>query len=603
MNTNNNIAAITLLGLDLQSSAAALADTLEQSTITIISSNDLSIILADYSGSIALFKRYPNLRVLVIMKMGMWILATPKKTIEVTYTDKQLDIYSILVNYLQSQPLDSEFSLDSFIHVLPAPCKWKECDNEVFWRLNSQNIKSKSSYRTLIREAIVNGDIPPFVYTYPPRSAYRKPGKNMSVKEVWQLDKSYSQTQDLNLYIHYPFCRYKCGFCNLYSIASTEVDLITRYTQAVVKQLYLNQELIKNRRLVTIYIGGGTPTLMSKANFTLLTDTISDIVPNWRQTVVEFCIEASPDSIVNPSEEGALDLFLEKGLTRANLGLQTVKNTELRGMGRPVSAELGWQAIEILKAKGLSNLSTDLIMGFSDQTEASWMESVSELVKRSPETISTYFLTIRPDNRFGRTGRYTYYRDPKLYRWYELARQKILSHGYIQESNVRYIIPGKGGYEQKVRHFSGTPLLGIGVGARSYTQTLDYIIGGDSQPNREQIIKYIEAMATGNQTITAGFVYDDIDRISKRFALDLFKLDLADMEPYHIKKHAHIFMPILAALVEEGLVHQSKPNRYELTHSGYKYRDIVSWLFFSNKVIDLDNQFYQQLHESNLKLT
>lgn len=442
---------------------------------------------------------------------------------------------------------------------------------------------------------IESGAIPPFVYCYPPRSSYRELPRDWTIDRIWQEDKRHSPSSGLNLYIHVPFCRYKCGFCNLYTVISKDQQIYDRYTNALCKQLRSHATIIQERNLRTIYVGGGTPSLLSKANLRQLFDTISDIYPNWRVVVEEVAIEASPDSIV--ADPGIVPFLMSCGLTRMNIGIQSLQHEELREAGRNAANEDTIRnAIRIIQQHRLPNLSTDLIMGFRGQSDDTWRISVDELVALRPDTISTYFLTIRPDAWFHKTGRYEYMRDPLLYERYEYARSVLTAAGYVQESNVRYKLPGRGGYQQKVLQFRGIPYLGVGAGARSYTNTVDYLIGGSHKPHISQIEEYIHAVETESLTMTAGFVYSDEERVRKRLVLDNFDLNLADLQRYDIDSHRHIFENVLAEAVALDMVRQVGEFKYQLTPKGFMYRDLLSWNLFSERVVQLDREFYNSIH-------
>src|SRR5271154_1822913 len=157
----------------------------------------------------------------------------------------------------------------------------------------------RESGGSTLSQLIEGGAIPPFVYCYPPRSAYRPLEERWSVDRIWEIDRSNSLTQDLNVYIHVPFCRYKCGFCNLYTVLCTDEQSYDDYVNAVCRELLLNREVIEQRRLRTLYIGGGTPSLLGPGHFERMFATLEVICPDWRGPVEEVCIEASPDSIVD----------------------------------------------------------------------------------------------------------------------------------------------------------------------------------------------------------------------------------------------------------------------------------------------------------------
>lgn len=454
--------------------------------------------------------------------------------------------------------------------------------------------------RASLERAIDGGAIPPFVYCYPPRSSYRQLASSRSMEAIWREDLEHSLTRELNLYLHVPFCRYKCGFCNLYTVTSTDEELYDAYVDALCRELYRHAPIIQERSLRTVYIGGGTPSLLSPRHFDQLFDALDDIYPNWRPVVDEVCIEATPDSIVqSPS---TISDLIGRGLTRVNMGVQSLEADELKEAGRTkADREAIIAAASIVKDLRLPNLSTDLIMGFAGQTDESWVRSVERLIQIDPETISTYFLTVRPDAWFSRTGHYKYQRSPDLYHRYDLARERIEAAGFVQESNVRYKKMGLGGYRQKVLQFRGVPVMGIGVGARTYTNTVDYIFGGSSHPSANEVHDYIRQARDGGVRITAGFVYDDVERIRKRFALDLFDLDIGALERYEYSEHESHFARLLAACVELGLGHWVGPRRFQLTSRGYKYRDVISWMCFSEVVLERDKEFYGGLHHDNVR--
>lgn len=454
------------------------------------------------------------------------------------------------------------------------------------------------NWETELATMVDGGAIPPFVYCYPVRSAYRDLDPEITRDAIWAADLAHSPSHDLNVYVHVPFCRYKCGFCNLYTVISEDEDVYDAYVDALCADLRDHAEIIQARRLRTFYIGGGTPSLLRERHFHQLFETLGEIYPNWRTTVDEVAIEASPDSIVDNPD--VIERLMRLGLTRANVGIQSLRSAEIKQAGRQrANEQVVRRAIGIVKSAGLPNLSTDLIMGFADQTDESWRQSVDELIDLDPETISTYMLTVRPDAWFSKIGKYPYLRDPGLHARYRYAQDALLDAGYVQDSNVRYKRPGRGGYLQKVNQFRGVPVLGIGSGARTYTNTVDYLLGGSSKPQLSQVRRYIDAVRTGVSGPKRGFVYNDEERMRKRLVLDNFDLDLGDLERYGYAQRAHLFEPILIAAENLGLTRRITPSRLQLTKRGFQYRDILSWCLFSDEVVRRDREFYSDLHQAN----
>lgn len=449
----------------------------------------------------------------------------------------------------------------------------------------------------IIEDLIENGSIPPYLYAYPTRSSYRELGP-VSVDQIWSNDHRNAVNRSLHLYFHIPFCKYKCGYCNLYTVTSMNRDLHGRYVDAVIAQLEAQKHIVQERDLRTIYFGGGTPSVLSEANFHRIFDKISDIYPNWQSVVDEVCVEATPTSVNSPSFVRSL---IAMGVTRLNIGVQSLIDDELKSIGR---AGDGLSDIERAfgnaRDAGLVNLSTDLIIGLEHQTDDSWRASVEKMLKYRPDTLSTYFLTIRPDAWLVQTGKHSYVRNPDLYKRYDHARDALLNAGYVHETNIRYMIPGRGGYLQKRGHFQGESYLGIGLGARSYNMTCDYTTGDSTVGSVELTERYIHDVQAEKPLVTYGYRFNDEERIRKRFVLGMVDLNLKDLEAYNYVEHAQKFEPILEECRRLNLM-QQHGHKLQLTARGLRHRDIISWAFASDAVINLDREFYQGLHEKMSK--
>ena len=434
-------------------------------------------------------------------------------------------------------------------------------------------------------------DIPPYVYAYPTRSAQKE--EEIDIFDIWKQEDNYT-SEIINLYLHYPFCKYKCGFCNLYSVANNELQIQNEYIDAMCRQIELYSDIISKRKIKTIFLGGGTPMLIIKENITKIVKTLDRLFPSWRQDCEEFCIEASPDSIVNCGVEGT-KFLVNSGITRINIGIQSFKRRDINNFGRSYEEDINYKAIRILKEANVKNVSTDLIAGFIGQTKDDFLESVKILTSLKPNTISMYHLRIRPDSKFGKDSNYKKNPDIIYYEWYEDAREIILDSGFKQETNVRFTREN-GGYKQQDSQFASYPVLGIGAGARTYSSTADYIIGGSSKPDISQIHEYINAVKNNSLKTKRVYHLNDEERIRRMLTLNLYKFDLDEVHQKYGEKYDYIFLDILEKLIEKGLVQKSN-NIYTLTKEGYKYRDIISWGFYSEEVQKRDSKFYSELEK------
>ena len=434
--------------------------------------------------------------------------------------------------------------------------------------------------------------VPPYLYAYPTRGAYR-PHADIDVFDIWKTESAYT-TDVINLYIHFPFCKYKCEYCNLYSIACLDIDIQDKYIDALVKQIESYRDIIASRKIKTIFMGGGTPMLLSSENFLKIVDALNRVSSNWRSEIEEFCIESSPDSVAQASETEQLSCLLVNGINRINIGIQSFRASDIKTMGRSYGETINIAAIKIMQKYGVQNVSADLIAGFAGQTIDDWIFSVNAMVDLCPNTVSIHPLRIRPDSRLGQNKDNVKNPSSTYYEWYEAARKIMFKSGYHQETNIRFTNLGKGGYRQQNYQFKSYPILGIGAGARTYTNVADYIIGGGYPAKISQIDDYIERVQNGSLKIEKAYLMTDEERVRRLLVLNLYSFDLDVVHEKFGNQFDHLFINTLNTLVEHGLI-KKEGHVYSFTHEGIKYRDIISWGFVSNEVSSLDETFYSSL--------
>ena len=160
------------------------------------------------------------------------------------------------------------------------------------------------------------------------------------------------------------------------------------------------------------------------------------------------------------------------GITRVNLGLQTTSDEGLHRIGRRHGFVLARKSIENAIASGFKNVCVDLIYGLPEQSDSDWRNIVLDVLELRPPTICAYPLTLRPNTGFARKGMTLI--GSQQYSKYEIALQLLGEAGYAQETHVRYIIPGVGGYRQKENHWAGQDIIGIWSGCcRGYLRYCD----------------------------------------------------------------------------------------------------------------------------------
>ena len=187
-----------------------------------------------------------------------------------------------------------------------------------------------------------------------------------------------------SIYIHIPFCIKKCIYCDFFSVPYDESTAFA-YTCALCKELFLKKHLAG--KLKSVYIGGGTPSLLPDECFRQIFSCLED---NYKlSSGIELTVEANPGTL----SESKIYLLLCLGVNRLSMGVQSFNNEELKVLGRIHTSEEALQSIALIGKAGLKNFSVDLIYGIPAQSFNSWRESLLKAAECSPAHVSTYELT------------------------------------------------------------------------------------------------------------------------------------------------------------------------------------------------------------------
>jgi putative oxygen-independent coproporphyrinogen III oxidase len=204
-----------------------------------------------------------------------------------------------------------------------------------------------------------------------------------------------SAAEPLALYIHWPFCAKKCPYCDFNSHVRVEVDH-TAWREALLRELRQEAALVPNHRLVSIFFGGGTPSLMPPATVAALIDTATGL---WPHGEVEITLEANPSSV----EADAFAAFAAAGVNRVSLGVQSLDDAALRFLGRLHGAAEALAALDVAQ-RHFARVSFDLIYARPEQSLADWQGELARALSFGTSHLSLYQLTIEPNTGFA--GRY-----------------------------------------------------------------------------------------------------------------------------------------------------------------------------------------------------
>jgi oxygen-independent coproporphyrinogen-3 oxidase len=335
-------------------------------------------------------------------------------------------------------------------------------------------------------------------------------------------------SQDIALYIHFPFCRRRCGYCSFVSYQGRESD-IPEYVKALKKELILRAT---DQRVCSIYFGGGTPSLLSPRQIhEILSDVHSHFTVNEAS---EVTLEANPGTV----DEIYLTAVRKAGINRLSLGVQSLDDGELALLGRIHTATEAREAVRLARNAEFTNLSLDLIYGLPNQTLASWCKTLDEAISMNSEHISLYPLTLE-DNA---PMRLAIQRgempplDPDLTAdQYELAQDTLEEHGYLHYEISNW---AKQGYECKhnMVYWQNLPYLGVGVAAHSYidghrlanTTDLDSYLNAFSRnsPPAWELDEEIVPELQLSETVILGLRLSEgigLEDINRRFGIDLLR--------------------------------------------------------------------------------
>lgn len=267
------------------------------------------------------------------------------------------------------------------------------------------------------------------------------------------------------LYIHIPFCEKRCGYCDFYTLAHRQ-DQVPAYLEALHREigLYGRDEQVESLTFQTLFLGGGTPSLLQPEQIAFL---IRTVYSNFRfESPVEVTLETNPGT-VNLSK---LRNFREAGINRLSIGVQSFQANELRFLDRLHSAEEALGCFEDAVRAGFENISIDLIFALPKQTLRDWEDTLERAVALQPHHISAYNLTFEegtPLTNLLRQGKIPSCSEDRQKALYEHTIDFLERHGYRQYEISNFAKPGfESRHNQK--YWDGSPYLGLGVSSHSF---------------------------------------------------------------------------------------------------------------------------------------
>lgn len=264
------------------------------------------------------------------------------------------------------------------------------------------------------------------------------------------------------IYIHIPFCRQACYYCDFHFSVNQEVK--ADMTAAIARELKLQKNYLEGEPVETIYLGGGTPSLLMTDELLLLLNTIRaeyNVLPD-----AEVTLEANPDDLTLPK----LNELMRAGVNRLSIGIQTFNTTRLKFLNRVHDSDMALQSFHHAREAGFSNISIDLMYALPGETTADWKNDIAQAIALGPEHISCYSLTIEPKTAFGKwaeTGKLKPEGDDVAAQHLELLMATLPDAGYDHYEISNFAKPGFYSRHNS-SYWRGAKYLGAGPSAHSF---------------------------------------------------------------------------------------------------------------------------------------
>lgn len=357
------------------------------------------------------------------------------------------------------------------------------------------------------------------------------------------------------IYVHIPFCESRCIYCGFYS--TTHPELMSRYVSCVLRELQLRAHYLDGEGPVsTIYLGGGTPSMLSDECLTLLITTLSALVDDKNHC--EITVECNPEDVTKEFAQ----LLCRLPVNRVSMGAQTFDDGLLRFIHRRHTAKQTVMAVERLRDAGISNLSLDLMFGFPGETTDLCKRDLDILLSLKPEHISTYSLQYEEGTTLRKLldqGKVEAVSDEDSLAMYNAIVDRLEANGYEHYEISNFALPGFRS-KHNSSYWQDVAYLGLGAAAHSYNHT-------SRQWNVSNIMKYMTCIENGklpseSEIITPDTHYDDIITTAMRTREGVKIERLEPKYRRYILVQAEKWIEQGKLILEDGSLHLTRAGLY-----------------------------------------
>lgn len=367
----------------------------------------------------------------------------------------------------------------------------------------------------------------------------------------------------MGLYIHIPFCKQACHYCNFHF--STATKYREEMVAAIVREMGLQRDYLGGADLETIYFGGGTPSILSEKHLETIWSEIHRLFSV--RTGAEITLEANPDDL----SKDKLEFYKRLGINRLSVGVQSFRSADLRLMNRAHTPEEAVLALDAAFEVGFEEVNLDLIYGIPTSTDSEWAANMEQAFAFPINHLSAYALTVEPKTalaHFIRKGKYPPVEEAQASRQYDQLMDFAKAKGWEHYEISNFALPGKEAIHNTA-YWQGKKYLGLGPSAHSFdglsrqwnvanNQTYMRALSSGQLPAEREILdvqtQYNEYVMTGLRTKWGC----NLNRI-KQFGLS----------------YARFFRKEATAILAEGLMIEEQ-GVYRLTPKGYHFADRIA---------------------------
>ena len=307
--------------------------------------------------------------------------------------------------------------------------------------------------------------------------------------------------REIGIYIHIPFCLKKCNYCDFISYEN-KLDIQEKYINNLKQEIYSQRDIIKNSKVTTIYIGGGTPSIIESKYILEIIEYLKNYIDRSNFENIETTIEVNPGTVT----EQKLKDYHDIGINRLSIGLQAVQDELLKMLGRIHNYEQFLENYNMAKKVGFKNINVDLMIGLPEQSIGDVKESIDKILELKPEHVSVYSLIVEDGTKISKLIENGVYSlpDEELERMeYSYVKNKLELVGYEHYEISNF---AKEGYYSKhnLHCWKQMEYLGFGVSAHSYYENVRF-------SNTEDLNTYINASSQDFEEFNFKNLYNKIE--------------------------------------------------------------------------------------------